>query len=124
VAISVTVVLALVVFLVTGKVREQVKIMKTLDTAGKILVTLDQTLPSESSPTYDVVSETKKRFPSVRVKNNRLIDDWGAPIDLSVAEVEHNFQIVIRSAGPDGVMQTADDVIRSEVLLPSKPKAK
>ena len=77
-----------------------------------------------------VTQEVRQRYPEVPFINGRIVDDWGHPIRITITHTVNDawgrpirpstprayrgINLHLRSAGPDGIEQTADDII-SEV---------
>ena len=110
-------VVAVALILLAPKTISHFKYVRTHDTFGKILVTLDKTLSPDSGKQYDVAKETKERFPSVVVKDGKIIDGWGHPIEVSIKETNDRFDVQMKSPGADGIINTKDDVIREESVM-------
>ena len=98
-----------------SRVRSQLAVIKTQDTIGQILVAVDKASGGASAE-YDFVRQTRAYFPSVPVKDGKIIDSWGNVIKIITVPEFDGLRIDIISAGPDRVYGTSDDIVRSELL--------
>ena len=104
-------------YLIELRVTRQLKRVHTLDTMGQIYVTLSKTLDNKRIETYDVASEAKKLFPSLKVTNNQILDSWGHPIGVSLKRVERGIEVTLSSLGRDGGAQSGEDIIQHYILF-------
>ncbi len=116
ISITVIALIAAIGFFIKTKIDTQMMRMKTFDTMGQILVTLDKSLNSKSINGYNPAMEARKIYPLIPEKDGQILDAWGQPISLAIQPAENGFQIHIISAGPDKTMGTADDIIKDEFL--------
>jgi hypothetical protein len=85
----------------------QLQIVETQDAIGAIACTIGATYSDRAFEKGEIAREGKKRFAWLRVRDREVIDEWGSPIQIELTKE----RLVIRSAGPDGKMNTSDDLI-------------
>ena len=106
-----TVVASIVAFCL---IRNGIKTARTQDTIALIITAMDRRLNHETWESgYDPVLETKREFPEVRVRDGRIVDEWGSPIEVTIKEDQTGFSFNIVSPGKDGRLGTSDDLRRS-----------
>lgn len=122
VATSISSVLIVITIYGFVQVRDQFRRMRTLDTFGKMFVTLSYGLPEVTTEDL-IVSRVKNRFPRLEVKDGHLVDAWGEAIRISMKQVETTDEIILLSAGPDRKLGTGDDLHSEPMIIGREPEA-
>jgi hypothetical protein len=90
----------------------QVRRAKTYDTMGALFVAFGHLDPASPITAERVLKEMKRRFPEIKVIDTSVLDEWQHPIKIEIRGGEMR----LRSAGPDGVMNTSDDLTQSATM--------
>ena len=110
-------VLAAIIWYFQGKTVFYIKRMRTLDTMGQIYVSLSNSLGKTPLEKYNAVLETQKAFPDISVKDGKITDAWGNPIEISIQKIEKGYKVCFISGGSDGKVGTCDDVVDKRLIL-------
>lgn len=102
-----------------ARLESQVPIMRTQETIGQIIVAMDQTLHDDVLHEYSPLPHVLSRFPDASNDGAHLLDAWGNAIQVSIAVDGEMYRVLIRSAGPDNALNTADDVTRAFTMTRS-----
>ena len=79
------------------------KVLETLSSALKIVV-----VGGGTDNVAKMVDALRQRS-----ANNKLIDGWGTPISILNVSTEGDAKVTFRSAGPDGIENSADDLTQT-----------
>ncbi len=92
---------------VISKARSKIRELHTWFLFGQIRVVVEQGgLPSDQSALLDVLQRSNIDWNSCGMDRGRMYDGWSRPIAVSITHTS----LVLRSAGRDGLTDTADDI--------------
>ena len=61
-----------------------------------------------------LVTQIHAQYPNVTIYDGTVLDAWKHPIKIQTTEQDNKISIMTTSSGPDGVIGSKDDIIKSD----------
>jgi hypothetical protein len=95
----------------------QIKKARTLSSMALISVAVSRGLETKALAEINPAYETQKLFPSIPGTNHQIFDAWGNLMRVSLERVQDGVNVAIVSPGPDGKVNTKDDMVQRYFLF-------